>query len=406
MADVRPFRALRPRADAAARVHALPYDVMSTDEARAMAAGNPDSYLHVTRPEIDLPPGIDEHGPAVYARAVQGLAELRRRGVLEADPAAALYVYRLESGGHAQTGVVGAFSVDEYDRGLVVKHELTRPDKEEDRTRHILDLEAHAEPVFLLHRPHAAVAALVQRTQGRPALYDLRASDGVRHALWRVEESEALSQALRGVTPLYIADGHHRAAAASNARRRRPGVKGAERFLAVAFPTTEARILPYNRLVKDLNGLSPAAFLDALAKVGRLHAAEGQGPAGPDPVAPGDVRVFLGQGWRRLDLAVPAGGDPVARLDCSLLQDRVLGPLLGIDDPRTSKRIEFVGGIRGTGALEEAVRGGRAAVAFSLRACTPDELLAVADAGKIMPPKSTWFEPKLRSGLFVLPFDL
>jgi len=402
VADVRPFRALRPRADAAARVHALPYDVMSTDEARAMAAGNPDSYLHVTRPEIDLPPGIDEHGPAVYAQAVRGLAELLRRGVLEPDPAAALYVYRLESGGHAQTGVVGAFSVEEYDRGLVVKHELTRPDKEEDRTRHILDLQAHAEPVFLLHRPHAAVAALVQRTQGRPALYDLRASDGVRHALWRVEESDALAQAFRGVTPLYIADGHHRAAAASNARRRRPGVKGAERFLAVAFPTTEARILPYNRLVKDLNGRSADALLEALGRVGTLH----EGAAGPDPGAPGDVRLFLGERWRRLDLPVPAGGDPVARLDCSLLQDRVLGPLLGIDDPRTSKRIEFVGGIRGTAALEQAVRGGKAAVAFSMRACSPDELLAVADAGKIMPPKSTWFEPKLRSGLFVLPFDL
>jgi uncharacterized protein (DUF1015 family) len=402
VAAVLPFRALRPRPEAASRTACLPYDVMNTEEARAMARGNADSFLHVTRPEIDLPPGIDEHDDAVYAQAVTGLDDLRRRGVLVMDDEACLYLYRLVMGDHAQTGLVGAFSVDEYDRGAIVKHEHTRPDKEADRTRHILTLEAHAEPVFLVHRPSERLAALTRAAALAAPLYDVTASDGIRHTLWRLDAPAPFVDAFAAIDPVYIADGHHRAAAASNARRAlrdegrlgaRPGANG---LLAVAFPTDEAKILPYNRLVKDLHGRAPAAFLDALRGVAQV-AAE---PADATPSGPGDVRMFLDGRWWRLSVP-PLNDDPVGRLDVQALQDRVLGPLLGIDDPRTSARISFVGGIRGTAPLEAAVRAGQAAVAFSLAPVTPEQLLSVADAGRTMPPKSTWFEPKLRSGLFV-----
>lgn len=402
MSVVRPFRALRPRPDVAAQVACLPYDVMSTAEAADMARGNPDSFLHVTRPEIDLPPGIDEHAEEVYAQAAEALADLRRRGVLEVDDAPCLYLYRLVMGEHSQTGIVGAFSVDEYDRGAIVKHEHTRPDKEADRTRHILTLSAQAEPVFLVHPSTPALAALVAQATRAAPLYDFTAPDGIRHTLWRLPEPNDLVDALAAVGRIYIADGHHRAAAASNARRalRDEGVltedHGANTLLAVSFPTDEAQILPYNRLVKDLAGRSAAGFLEELRQVATVH----DEPAGPAPSGPGDVRMFLDGRWWRLSVP-PRSNDPVGRLDVQALQDRVLGPLLAIDDPRTSKRITFVGGIRGTAPLEAAVRGGEAAVAFSLAPVTAEQLLAVADAGRTMPPKSTWFEPKLRSGMFV-----
>lgn len=402
MAVVRPFRALRPRPDLAARVACLPYDVMSTAEAADMARGNPDSFLHVTRPEIDLPPGTDEHDDAVYEQAARALDDLRRRGVLLVDDAACLFLYRLVMGDHAQTGIVGAFSVDEYDRGVIVRHEHTRPDKEADRTRHILTLRAQAEPVFLIHRSSPRLAALVgEATAGLP-LYDFTASDRVRHTLWRLPEPAALAEALGELDRVYIADGHHRAAAASNARRalRDEGHAAeddaARTLLAVSFPTDEAQVLPYNRLVADLAGRTPEAFLAALREVARVA----DEPVGATPTGPGDVRMFLEGRWWRLSVP-PRAQDPVGRLDVQALQDRVLGPLLGIDDPRTSKRITFVGGIRGTAPLEAAVRGGQAAVAFSLAPVSAEQLLAVADAGRTMPPKSTWFEPKLRSGLFV-----
>lgn len=399
---VEPFRALRPRPDLAARVACPPYDVMSTVEAAEMARGNPESFLHVTRPEIDLPPGTDEHAEEVYAQAAAALNDLRRRGVLEVDDTPCLYLYRLVMGDHAQTGIVGAFSVDEYDRGAIVKHEHTRPDKEADRTRHILTLSAQAEPVFLIHPSSPRLAALVaEATQASP-LYDFTAPDQVRHTLWRVPEPGPIVEAFAAFARVYIADGHHRAAAASNARRalRDEGVltddHGANTLLAVSFPTDEAKILPYNRLVKDLAGRSPQGFMDELRQVATVHVE----PAGPVPSGPGDVRMFLDGRWWRLHVA-PKSQDPVGRLDVQALQDRVLGPLLGIDDPRTSKRISFVGGIRGTAPLEAAVRSGEAAAAFSLAPVTAEQLLAVADAGRTMPPKSTWFEPKLRSGLFI-----
>ena len=405
MAVALPFRALRPRPDAAARTHCLPYDVMNTEEAREMARGNPDSFLHVTRPEIDLPAGTDEHSDAVYAQAVTGLEDLRRRGVLIADDQACLYLYRLVMGDHSQTGLVGAFSIDEYDRGAIVKHEHTRPDKEADRTRHILTLAAHAEPVFLIHRPSAALAALTRAAVATAPLYDLTSSDGIRHTLWRLAEPAPFVAAFAAIDPVYIADGHHRAAAASNARRalreesRLADHTGANSLLAVAFPTDQAKILPYNRLVKDLNGRASVAFLAALREVATV-ACEPAGPTSSTSSGAGDVRMFLDGRWWRLSVR-PLNDDPVGRLDVQALQDRVLGPLLGIDDPRTSKRIAFVGGIRGTAPLEAAVRAGEAAGAFSLAPVTPEQLLSVADAGRTMPPKSTWFEPKLRSGLFV-----
>lgn len=402
MSVVRPFRALRPRPDLAAQVACLPYDVMSTAEAAEMARGNPDSFLHVTRSEIDLPPDTDEHGEEAYGQAARALADLRRRGVLAVDDAPCLYLYRLVMGAHSQTGIVGAFSVEEYDRGLIVKHEHTRPDKEADRTRHILTLSAQAEPVFLVHRASPGLTAVVDEAARAAPLYDFTAPDGVRHTLWRVAEPAPLVGAFAALDRVYIADGHHRAAAASNSRRALAddGLlsddHGAHTLLAVSFPADQAQILPYNRLVEDLAGRSPEAFLGALRQVAQVS----DEPAGPTPEGPGDVRMFLDGRWWRLGVP-PRAQDPVGRLDVSALQDRVLGPLLRIDDPRTSKRISFVGGIRGTAALEAAVRDGQAAVAFSLAPVTAEQLLAVADAGRTMPPKSTWFEPKLRSGLFV-----
>lgn len=408
MAELRPFRALCARPDLAARVASPPYDVMSTEEARALAAGNPDCFLHVSRPEIDLPPGTDEHDDAVYAQARRGLEALRDRGVLALDEGPSLWVYRLTWEGRSQTGVVGAFSLDEYDRGDIVRHEHTRPDKEADRTRHVLTLSAHTGPVFLVHRPAEAVTRAVARATASAPVYDFVAADGVGHTVWRVGDagSSELVAAFGAVPRLYIADGHHRAAAASNARAalRASGTieeeDPAHRFLAAAFPTDQVRVLAYNRLVADLGGRGPGAFLEALAATGPLDGPL-SGPGAAAPERAGEVRVLVrGQGWRRLWLA-PAADDPVSRLDVQALQDRVLRPLLGVVDPRTDQRLRFVGGIRGTGALEEAVARGDAAVAFSLRPVSCEQLLAVADAGQTMPPKSTWFEPKLRSGLLV-----
>ena len=405
MVDVRPFRALFPPPALAARVAAVPYDVVDTAEAKALAEGNPDSFLHVTRAEIDLP-GTDEHADAVYARARAALLELLSRGALVQEPEPVLYVYRLTMGGSSQTGIVGGFSVEDYEQGRVVKHEKTRPDKEEDRTRHILELRAHAEPVFLIHRPDATLARLIEGVvaakEGKPPMR-FTAPDGVEHVLWRVTDAAPFTRAFAAMGQVYVADGHHRSAAAANARRRlreQGELSGpddpAERFLGVSFPADEARILPYHRLVKELNGRTPERFLEELRGVGRLElAADGEARRG-------EARVYLGGRWWSLALT-PAKQDPVSRLDVQALQDRVLGPLLGIQDVRTDQRIAFVGGIRGWPVLARAVDQGKAAVAFSMAAVEVEELLAVADAGAIMPPKSTWFEPKLRSGLFVLP---
>ena len=404
MAIVRPFRALRPPSEAAVRVAAPPYDVVSTAEARALAAGNPDSYLHVSRPEIDLPEGTDEHADAVYAQGKTNLAALLARGVLRQDASPHFYVYAQRMGAHRQTGLVACASVEEYDRDVIKKHEKTRADKEDDRTRHIDELGAHDEPVFLTYRAERAIDAEIEAVKRAAPEYDLTTADGVQHQLWVVPaDAGARLEALFAPVPaLYVADGHHRSAAASRvhaARRGKPGDHGA--FLAVVFPHDQMQFLAYNRLVRDRRGRSPAALLDELRKVMDLEPA-----ATPAPDAPLSFGVFAdGRWWRaRVRPGSFDAKDPVASLDCSIAQDQILGPIFGITDPRRDKDVDFVGGIRGAAELERRVAAEGWSLALHLFPTRIEQLLAVSDAGLLMPPKSTWFEPKLRSGLFVHAF--
>ena len=397
MAAIFPFAALRPVPHVAADVAAVPYDVVSTEEARELARGNPLSFLHVSRAEIDLPAGADPHADEVYERAAENFADLRSRGPLVEEDGPALYVYRLNMGAHTQTGIAGCFSIDEYDEGLIKKHEKTRPDKEDDRTRHMLAIGAQTGPVFLTYSASGTVDELVERTTGQTPLFDFTAVDGVRHTIWTVDQAEndAVVAAFAAIPHLYIADGHHRAASAARTRRalegRGPGEH--DRVLAVAFPGNQMQIFPYNRVVKDLQGMTAAGFLEAMRK---------QVPVTDDspetPMQKGHATMYLAGRWYRLDLGA-AAVDPASALDVSRLQDAVLGPVLGIHDVRTDKRIDFVGGIRGTAELKRLVDAGDAAVAFSLYPVAVSDLMQIADAGGIMPPKSTWFEPKLRDGL-------
>src|SRR5688500_9808227 len=404
MATLRPFRALRPRPDAAARVASVPYDVVDTAEARQLAAGNPWSFLHVVRPEIDLPPGTDPHAPEVYAQGAAALAGLVAQGVLERDAAAGLLLYRQVMGERAQTGVMGLVSVAEYDRDLIKKHERTRPDKEDDRVQHVLVTRTHAEPVLLAYRGRPEIDALVARDTAAPPLYDFTAADGVRHTVWRAGDPAALAAAFAPVPALYVADGHHRCAAGSRAARalRSSAPDGEhERFLAVAFPADPLAILPYHRVVHDLAGRTPQELLTRLGEVADVR------PGGPRPGGRGRFAMYLAGNW--FEVTPPAerlaDPDPVASLDAAILQALVLEPLLGIADPRTSERIEFVGGIRGSDELARRVERRGDGVAFALHPVGLDQLMAVADAGGVLPPKSTWFEPKLRSGLAVHELD-
>src|SRR5688500_15205215 len=407
MAQLHPFRAWRPPAERAREVASVPYDVIDTAEARAMAKGHPHSFLHVIRPEIDLPEGVDVHSDAVYARGRENLERFIREVPFTEEDAPSLYVYRLRMDGRDQTGVVGCCSVDEYDQDKIRKHERTRPDKEDDRTRHVVEMFCQAEPIFLAYRDREAIDRLVARVMEAPPLYDFTAEDGVAHTLWHVGDAAALVEAFTHVPLLYVADGHHRSASASRARahfkERNPRHTGQEeynRVLATVFPSGQLKILPYNRLVTDLNGRSVLDFLKVLGERFPLTP-----DAPPSPSRHGDFAVCLphdpGLRWYGFRLPKSDTASIIAALDVSLLQNEVLGPLLAIDDPRQSKRIDFVGGIRGTAELEKRVREGRAAAAFSLHPTSLDELMAVADAGEIMPPKSTWFEPTLRSGLFL-----
>jgi uncharacterized protein (DUF1015 family) len=400
-----PFHAIRPRPDLAAEVAAVPYDVVNRSEAAELARGNPHSFLHVGRSDIDLPADVDPYDPRIYRRAREALDELLARGTLLRDGRPGLFLYRQVMDGRAQTGVVGCVHVDDYERDLIRKHEKTRQDKEDDRTRHVLTLNANAEPVFLTYRGRAEIDRLVEDIARTVPLYDFTAPDRVRHTVWSVPDPAGLAAAFGPVPLAYVADGHHRSASAWRAgkelRAQNPSHRGDEEynwFLAVLFPSDQLRILPYNRVVRDLNGLTPARVLERLGGLGTL-ARTGT----PVPERSGVFCLFLDGSWHRLELD-PAGidrTDPIASLDVSLLQDRVLSPILGIGDPRTDKRIDFVGGIRGTAELERRVRSGEMAIAFSLYPTTLDQLMAVSDAGHVMPPKSTWFEPKLRSGLFV-----
>ena len=402
MAKIRPFRALRPDPSLAARIAAVPYDVVNVDEARALAADNALSFLHVSRSEIDLPPDTSPYAEVVYRTAAERFARIRTHMVEESEPA--LYFYTLRMGTHEQTGLAACYSVDEYDTGLVKKHEKTRRDKEDDRTRHITELRAQTGPVFLTYHASAAVDAVAARVAKLPPLYDYVAPDGVAHTVWKVtgEDLRAVVDAFGALPALYIADGHHRAASAARVRTSlardagRDGVVEADWFLAVAFPDNQTQVLPYNRTVKDLAGLTPEAFLDAVKAVFAVR--EG-GPA--TPARKGDCAMFLGGVWYTLDIGAKAGNDVVSRLDVSILQDRLLEPVLKIADVRTDKRIDFVGGIRGTAELEKLVTSGRAAVAFSMYPVSVADLMGIADAGEIMPPKSTWFEPKLRDALLI-----
>lgn len=402
----KPFRAIRPAPALAPSIASPPYDVVSRREAALLARGNPLSFLHVTRSEIDLPDEVDAYDPRVYARARESLDALLARGALVRDERPGLFIYRQVMEARAQVGVVGCVHVDDYEGDVIRKHEKTRPDKEDDRTRHILALDAQAEPVLLMYRGRPGIDRLVAAATTEPPLYDFTTGDGVAHRVWRVDDP-APYPGLFGPLAAYVADGHHRSAAAWRAARQRraadPGHRGDEEhawFLAVLFPAAQLRILAYNRLVLDLAGRTPAEVLADLAALGRLV------PAGePVPPRPGAFCFYLGGAWHRLELPEASidRSDAIRSLDVSLLQERVLGPVLGIADQRTDKRIDFVGGIRGTAALAARVDSGEAALAISLHPTTVEQLMGVSDAGHVMPPKSTWFEPKLLSGLFVHP---
>ena len=404
-----PFAAVRPPPDLASRVAAVPYDVVNRSEAAELARGNPYSFLHVGRSDIDLPEDIDPHDPRIYARAREALDRFIAQGVLVRDPERSIYLYRQIMDGRTQTGVVGCVHIDDYEGDVIRKHEKTRPDKEDDRTRHVLTLNAHAEPVFLAHRGRTEIDELAGQVTSRAPLYDFMAADRVRHSVWRVPDPRSLVEAFAAVPHVYVADGHHRSASAWRAgkerRAKNPRHGGNEEynwFLAVLFPADQLTIMPYNRVVRDLGGRTPADVLRELRRLGRTSNTDN-----PQPSCPGSFSVYLAGAWHRIELAEEAFDhrDPIASLDVSLLQDRVLAPVLGITDPRTDQRIDFVGGIRGTAELERRVDSGEMAIAFSLCPTTMDQLMAVSDAGTIMPPKSTWFEPKLRSGLFVHELD-
>jgi uncharacterized protein (DUF1015 family) len=409
MATLRPFAAYRPRPALAAAVAARPYDVLNADEARAESAGNPLSFLHVSKPEIDLDPATPHDDPRVYAAGRDNLAALIARGALVADPAPALYVYALTMDGHTQCGVVGCASVDDYWNDIIRKHELTRRDKEEDRCNHVRVTNAHTGPIFLTYRDDAGIDADVAAIVAAEPDNDHVAADGIRHRSWMVRDpgaTERLRAGFAALPHLYVADGHHRSAAAAIVGRERraadPARTGDEEynfFLAVCFPASQLRILDYNRLVADLNGLASEEFL---ARIGAsFDVADADAPV--RPARKGEFGLFLDGAWRLLRLRASGGGatDPVEGLDVSVLQRLLLERVLGIGDPRTDRRIDFVGGIRGLGELERRVRSGEMRLAISMHPTSIDELLAIADAGKVMPPKSTWFEPKLRDGLFV-----
>ncbi len=405
MAIIRSFRALRPPPERVKQVASVPYDVVSTAEARSLAADNPLGFLHVSRPEIDLPDGTDPYSDQVYRKALDNYDRLTKECPLEIEDVPSIYLYRLIMGEHEQIGVVACCSVDEYDQGIIRKHERTRRDKEDDRTRHMLVLRAQTGPGFLTYRASRDIDTMVMETTMANAIFDFTADDGVEHTVWRVPDPVRFVQAFREIPFLYIADGHHRAASAARARAELKeqsfGHTGDEEynfFLAVMFPDDQLQILPYNRVVRDLNGLSQEQFLEAVRK--SFDVAEG-GSATAD--SRGKWSMYLAGRWHTLGPVAgsPASEGTVASLDVSILQDRLLDPILGIKDVRTDKRIDFIGGIRGTQELERLVDEGKAAVAFSLHPTTIEELLRVSDAGEIMPPKSTWFEPKLRDGLLI-----
>lgn len=402
MTLIRPFRALRPSQATAADVIAPPYDVVNTEEARELAAGRPHSFLHVSRPEIDLEDGADAHSDAAYEQAAISFRALQERDLLQRDPEPSLYIYRMTDGDHVQTGVAMTASIAAYDANRVRRHELTRPDKENDRVRHMEAINAQTGPVLCAYWANADIKALVDAAAaGSPDISSVGPND-VLHSIWRIADAQLLEKllaALNTLDAIYIADGHHRSAAASRvaAARRTAGSRtdSHEYFLTVAYPHDEMQIFDYNRVVTDLNGMSALEFLDLVGE--RFEVAPSDSPV--RPAKSRQIGMYLNSQWYRLDAKQPPAHDPVAALDVSLLHDGLIEPLLDISNPRTDPRVDFVGGIRGLEALEARVNSGAAAAAFALFPTRMDQLMSVADAGKLMPPKSTWFEPKLADGL-------
>lgn len=392
---IHPFAAVRPNVKDAASVASVPYDVVDTAEAKALADGNPKSFLHVSRPEIDLPAGTDCSSPEAYAQARKALDKLVSDGTLVQDSEPKFYAYRQTMGSHSQTGIVACFDTQEYLDGILKQHEKTRKDKEDDRTRHIETLGAHTGPAFLTYRDDKAIDLIVADACSKAPLYDFVASDGIGHTVWEIASASAciadeLQELFARVPVAYIADGHHRSAAASRYAREH-GFEGEARwFMAVIFPASQLKILAYNRLIRSLNGLSDYEFL---SKVSENFTIGSKGER--------NCRMYFRGKWYELSWSIPKGADVVGSLDVSYLQDKLLAPVLGIGDPRTDPKISFMGGIRGDAALAAKVDSGENEVAFAMEPVTVDEMMAIADAGAIMPPKSTWFEPKLRSGLFV-----
>ena len=400
MATIKPFAALRPKPELAARICELPYDVMSSEEAREIAAGNPLSFLHVSKPEIDLPPETEPYAPEVYSKGKDSFARLISEGALRQDSQPSFYLYRQAMGAHSQTGLVAAASCEDYLNSIIKKHELTRPDKEDDRVRHIEALDSQTGPVFLVYRANKAVDALVARKTLEPPGLDFTARDGVQHTAWVITEAgdiQFIAAEFARIPFLYIADGHHRTAAAARVYQSRKGAGQSAFFLSVIFPHNQVQILPYNRVLKDLNGLSPAAALEKLD--GILMIKPG---GGATPTRKHELGLYLEGKWHTLNFRphFAATTDPIEKLDVTLLQKYVLDPIFGIADQRTSKRINFVGGIRGPAELEKLVNAGEYACAFSMCPTSIEDLMSIADAGGIMPPKSTWFEPKLRDAMF------
>ena len=398
--NIRPFAAVRPAPEFAAQVAAVPYDVVDTAEARALASGNPKSFLHVSRPEIDMPDGTDCSSPEAYAQARKALDALRADGTLVQEREPTFYAYRQIMDGRAQTGIVAVFDTEDYLAGVLKQHEKTRKDKEDDRTNHIRILGAQTGPAFLTYRDGnaygKAISEIVTAACRTEPLYDFTADDGIQHTVWKIAAGSActadeLQELFSNIPAAYIADGHHRSAGGSRYAREKGFAGESKWFMAVVFPASQLKILPYNRLVHDLNGLTAEQVLAKAKEVftgGSRH-----------------CRMYLAGEWHELSWEIPAGADPVSALDVSFLQDRFLAPVLGVADPRTDPRISFMGGIRGEGALAAKVDADEAAVAFSMQGVTVDEMMSIADAGQVMPPKSTWFEPKLRSGLFVHALD-
>ncbi len=410
MATFKPFRALRPTKEFASKVAALPYDVMNSQEAKEMVKGNPYSFLHVDKAEIDLPEGTDLYSDKVYEKAAQNLKDSEINGIMAQDETPCFYVYRQIMNGKEQTGLVGCAWVDDYIENRIKKHELTRADKEADRIRHVDTCDANTGPIFLCYKGKEDIDAIIENIKNGTPEYDFTTDDGIRNTVWVINNSEIcnkLSSLLSEVGDYYIADGHHRCASAVNVAKKRreenPEFDGTEEFnffLAVLFPAETLRIMDYNRVVDDLNGNSESEFIEKIGKKFIVENADCDEPYHPENKH--NFGMYLGGKWYKLTAKEGTFDpkNPVDQLDVSILQKNLLSPILNIGDPRTDKRIDFIGGIRGLGELERRVKNGMA-VAFSMYPTTLSDLMAIADAGLIMPPKSTWFEPKLLSGLFI-----